>query len=167
MLEPVACWCSSAAERLWTQACAKDWQCLRSRGRRPPCFRSFQRRPARAVTKSPRRASSTMILRTTCRPSGDPASAKAPPEVTTDRMFVDGEAKGMWARQPTPTALQDYISAEELEYVIGEFETAGWNGGLNWVGVILYHLKHSNLRDLCACRFGLRGGTACCVVPTV
>jgi pimeloyl-ACP methyl ester carboxylesterase len=67
---------------------------------------------------------------------GDPASAKAPPEVTTDRMFVDGEAKGMWARQPTPMALQDYISAEELEYVIEEFETAGWNGGLNWVGVI-------------------------------
>ena len=36
---------------------------------------------------------------------------------------------------------KDKMSEEELEYVIGEFEENGWNGGLNWYRVmdINYH----------------------------
>ena len=50
-------------------------------------------------------------------------------------------ARGMWERGPSPGKLQPWISEGELEYVIGEFEENGWNGGLNWYRVmgINYH----------------------------
>lgn len=68
---------------------------------------------------------------------GDSKAAGAtPPEIRTDRMFVDGVAKGMWERGPSPGALSDWISPEELDYVVGEFDSAGWNGGLNWYRVM-------------------------------
>ena len=59
-----------------------------------------------------------------------------PPQITSDRMYVDGVARGMWERGPSPGKLQPWISEEELEYVIGEFEENGWNGGLNWYRVM-------------------------------
>jgi hypothetical protein len=43
------------------------------------------------------------------------------------RWYRDGNVSG---------ALSDYITEEELEYVIAEFEFAGWNGGLNWYRVM-------------------------------
>ena len=31
-----------------------------------------------------------------------------------------------------PAALHDWISQEEFDYYVKDFEAHGWNGGLNW-----------------------------------
>jgi pimeloyl-ACP methyl ester carboxylesterase len=76
---------------------------------------------------------------------GDPKAPGAkPPQITTDRMFVEGEAQGMWTRGPREQARSSWISEEELDYIIGEFDhpengatgDMRWNGGLNWYRVM-------------------------------
>ena len=63
-------------------------------------------------------------------------SSTGSPEVTSDRMYVGGSARGMWSRSPQPRGLAPWISEAELDYVVAEFERAGWNGGLNWYRVM-------------------------------
>jgi pimeloyl-ACP methyl ester carboxylesterase len=42
----------------------------------------------------------------------------------------------LWDRNPTPGQLHPWISQKEVDYVVAEFESSGWNGGLNWYRVI-------------------------------
>eukprot|EP01049_Picozoa_sp_SAG25_P000718 SAG25_NODE_26_length_21086_cov_21.643065_7_plen_253_part_00 len=49
------------------------------------------------------------------------AAGTLPPAVLSDRLYVDGEARGMWARSERPGALSTWISQAELdcEYCCG------------------------------------------------
>ena len=56
--------------------------------------------------------------------------------MTSKKLFVDGKVEPMWRRAPQPTKLPNWITREEVDYFVKEFERAGWNGGLNWYRVM-------------------------------
>lgn len=62
---------------------------------------------------------------------GSPDGAAAPP-VRSDKLYVKGRAEPLWRRLPQPRKLHPWISEDEFEYFVKEFEGRGWDGGLNW-----------------------------------
>jgi pimeloyl-ACP methyl ester carboxylesterase len=67
---------------------------------------------------------------------GDMKGPCDPPVITSKKMFVDGKAEPSWRRSPTPKTLVPFVSQEEFEYFVGEYDRAGWQGGLNWYAVL-------------------------------
>jgi len=67
---------------------------------------------------------------------GDGRSGAAPPRITSKKLFVDDAHPAMWERTPQPTKLQTWISQEEFDYYVKDFERHGWNGGLCWYRVM-------------------------------
>ena len=57
-----------------------------------------------------------------------PESPRQPPEVTDPK-----RAAGGWIpRLGAPEGLPDWLTQEDLDYVVGEFERAGFHGGVNY-----------------------------------
>lgn len=56
----------------------------------------------------------------------------SPPEVTSPHLYIDGKPVGMTRRSPRPSRLPDWITEEEFQYYVREFESRGFEGGLNW-----------------------------------
>jgi len=56
------------------------------------------------------------------------------PDVRSDELYCgpNGEAVPMWRRMPRPRALPSWMSQKDLDYYVGEFERAGFAGGVNW-----------------------------------
>jgi hypothetical protein len=67
---------------------------------------------------------------------GDMKGPCDPPLITSSKMFVDGKAEPSWRRGPQPKTLVPFVTAAEFEYFVGEYERAGWHGGLNWYRVL-------------------------------
>ena len=63
---------------------------------------------------------------------GDTQDAAAPPPIKSDRLYVNGKPEPLYRRSPQPTKLLPWITQAEVDYYVGEFERAGFNGGLNW-----------------------------------
>lgn len=57
-----------------------------------------------------------------------PDSPRAPPRVTDPKR----SAGGWIGRLGAPLGLPDWLSREDLDYVVGEFERAGFRGGVNY-----------------------------------
>ena len=71
-----------------------------------------------------------------------PGVAQEPPEMTVKFMFpvscgvsdqLDARsAPGLWARLPRPFDFPDWLTTNEFEYYVTEFQRNGFAGGLNW-----------------------------------
>lgn len=59
-----------------------------------------------------------------------------PAPITSTRLWVDGKAEPLHRRMPQPTGLPAWLSQEEFDYFVSEFQRAGWGGGLNWYRVL-------------------------------
>lgn len=57
-----------------------------------------------------------------------------PPEFKSSELYcgTQGEAVGMWRRIFRPRSLPAWMSQADFDYYVGEFERAGFRGGLNW-----------------------------------
>lgn len=72
---------------------------------------------------------------------GNPLSeGTKPPLETSTKIFVEKDgavtSPAAWARGPQPGGLHDWISQEEFDYYVNDFEQHGWNGGLSWYRVM-------------------------------
>ena len=47
-------------------------------------------------------------------------------------MYYDDVAVPPFERVPAPTGLPDWATQAEVDYVVGEYERTGWEGGLEW-----------------------------------
>jgi pimeloyl-ACP methyl ester carboxylesterase len=63
---------------------------------------------------------------------GDMSGPCQPPAIISDLMFVESKAEPAWRRSPVPRTLAPFVSSAEFEYFVGEYDRAGWQGGLNW-----------------------------------
>ena len=69
-----------------------------------------------------------------CSPSG-PTGEQVPCDpapVTSRALYVQGRSEPLWRRMPQPKQLASWISEEEMQRFVSEFERSGWEGGLNW-----------------------------------
>merc|ERR1711920_260809 len=62
---------------------------------------------------------------------GDHSDA-APAPVRSKYLFVNGRSEPLWRRLPQPRRLHAWMSEEEMDYYIREYERNGWAGGLKW-----------------------------------
>ena len=72
---------------------------------------------------------------------GNPGSpGTKPPLEKSTKIFVEKDgvttSPAAWARQPQPGGLRDWISQDEFDYYMKDFEEHGWNGGLSWYRVM-------------------------------
>ena len=54
------------------------------------------------------------------------------PEITTDKMYVEGEPRGWWWRMPKPASLPHWLDENDFQYYVSEFKRSGFQGGLFW-----------------------------------
>jgi len=60
-----------------------------------------------------------------------PAGYNAP-RVTDMSLYIDGEPVPLHDRVPLPSKLPSWLTQDEFNYLLGEFERKGFNGGINW-----------------------------------
>eukprot|EP00929_Paragymnodinium_shiwhaense_P107333 TRINITY_DN73429_c0_g1_i1.p1 TRINITY_DN73429_c0_g1~~TRINITY_DN73429_c0_g1_i1.p1 ORF type:complete len:403 (+),score=41.13 TRINITY_DN73429_c0_g1_i1:78-1211(+) len=64
---------------------------------------------------------------------GDPTDGAVPAEYSIQGpLYANGGTPAMWKRIPRPTKLLPWVSQEEFDYLLGEYERSGWSGGMNW-----------------------------------
>ena len=63
---------------------------------------------------------------------GDRATAEPAPYALDGPLYYDGASVPIWKRLPQPTRIADWATQAEVDYVVGEFERNGWDGGLHW-----------------------------------
>ena len=50
------------------------------------------------------------------------------PEITTDKMYVEGEPRGWW-RMPRPASLPHWLDENDFQYYVSEFKGLGFKVG--------------------------------------
>ena len=56
----------------------------------------------------------------------------AAPEVASEKLYIDGVPCNMVTRTGRPSKLPEWLSEEELQYYVSEYEANGFAGGLHW-----------------------------------
>jgi len=79
-------------------------------------------------------------------------------------MYYDDVAVPPFERVPAPTGLPDWATQAEVDYVVGEYERAGWEGGLEWYRTFDNDWKATEGLGKCAVPAAFLAGTKDLVV---